>query len=102
MLLPNTTVTTQDWLNGNHTVKVNAYLGGATVTYSPPPIQVPFKVILVPEQQAPDFTRAVFFNALARAADPWERQMVHDVESGAIDKLLRDLDAEEDGELEEL
>lgn len=49
------------------------------------------------------FTRDDFFQALARASDPWERQMVHDIENGRFDSIIAEIDEElEKGTLEEL
>ena len=41
-----------------------------------------------------------FFDALARASDPWDRQIIKDVQDGSIDRLLAAM-AEEDDKLEE-
>ena len=41
-----------------------------------------------------------FHAALARASDPWDRQMIKDVQDGSIDRLLEAM-AEEDDKLEE-
>ncbi len=42
-------------------------------------------------------------NALDKASDSWEEQMVWDVEKGKLDKLIEEIDADfENGELEEL
>lgn len=102
MTLRNIAASTQDWLNGNHEVKVSAYLSEASSPHWLSPVQIPFKTLDDLGQQERGFTREDFLNALARASDPWERQMVMDVENGAVDRLLSEIDAGEDGTLEEL
>lgn len=103
----NTSVSSQNWLSSikNLTIKnCLPHMEAATYTIAVPP----FRMVDVPlnhgenASETATFTREDFFNALARAADPWEHQMVRDVESGAIDKLIADINATEDGELEEL